>query len=362
MPLTNANVSLENLRSELMEMRIKRSELIEKRGNRGARGHRGFTLIELLVVIAIIAILIALLLPAVQQAREAARRSQCMNNMKQIMLANHNFADLKDGRLPPLNMIEQVGERTLVGSGHFAILPYLDQQNVYNMFNQDRPDLGFLGARFQSLPVFICPTDPTHSEGMSPVPGAGTPFIPEVDLNAPGAVCTYSYNMVLYGAGGVFDDRSSQDPGVYPSGKSSQHEIDRIPDGTSNTIGLVEQSAYYPYAHLQNPAFNPDEPDNSYHDITSWSYPAYIDTYGPKYPNPVFFHFADTQDLHGMYPAPQIGTTTREADPDTCQSSHPQTMTVALMDGSVRGVSASISLDIWRRLINPDSGMPVGEW
>jgi prepilin-type N-terminal cleavage/methylation domain-containing protein len=88
----------------------------------------GFTLVELLVVIAIIGVLIALLLPAVQAAREAARRSQCSNNLKQIGLAVHNFHDARNG-LPPM----VAGERR--ASFWVYVLPYLEQQNAYDLLN-----------------------------------------------------------------------------------------------------------------------------------------------------------------------------------------------------------------------------------
>ena len=98
---------------------------------------RGFTLIELLVTIAIIAILIALLLPAVQQAREAARRTQCKNNLKQIGLALHNYHDVH--RTFPIGARWQrgVGPSWMVG-----LLPFIEQQNLYDRFDMDAPNNG----------------------------------------------------------------------------------------------------------------------------------------------------------------------------------------------------------------------------
>src|SRR6202453_19240 len=101
--------------------------MIENR--RDAVKSKGFTLIELLVVIAIIAVLIALLLPAVQQAREAARRSQCKNNLKQLGLAIHNYHDTVSKL--PIGYIGDVTGRGLVK----GILPYIDQANLYNQWN-----------------------------------------------------------------------------------------------------------------------------------------------------------------------------------------------------------------------------------
>ena len=95
---------------------------------------RGFTLIELLVVIAIIAILIALLLPAVQQAREAARRTQCKNNLKQIGLALHNYHDTSNSLPSGSIVLLNAAGTTYYGHGwtwHASILPYMDQANMY---------------------------------------------------------------------------------------------------------------------------------------------------------------------------------------------------------------------------------------
>lgn len=110
----------------------------------GAARKRGFTLIELLVVIAIIAVLIALLLPAVQQAREAARRSSCQNNMKQFGLALHNYHDTHK-MLPPILIGSGRWNSTALGrvvlntTGWMLLTPYLDQSPLYNLYNFSLP-------------------------------------------------------------------------------------------------------------------------------------------------------------------------------------------------------------------------------
>ncbi|HUQ71374.1 MAG TPA: DUF1559 domain-containing protein, partial [Planctomycetaceae bacterium] len=138
--------------------------------SQGSR-RRGFTLIELLVVIAIIAILIALLLPAVQQAREAARRTQCRNNLKQLGLALHNYHD--NFNIFPMGFSDVVaGNAERNGSGwawSAMVLPYLDQAPLYNQFNFNvtpyncvncaAPITGNQALVGTQLAAFSCPSD-----------------------------------------------------------------------------------------------------------------------------------------------------------------------------------------------------------
>ncbi|WP_010587533.1 DUF1559 domain-containing protein [Schlesneria paludicola] len=132
---------------------------------------RGFTLIELLVVIAIIAVLIALLLPAVQQAREAARRTQCKNNLKQIGLALHNYHDVY--QVFPMGFTDTVmGNSETIGDGwawSVFLLPQLDQGSLYNQFDFSKTPYscvtcgtiptGNQALIATSLPAFRCPSD-----------------------------------------------------------------------------------------------------------------------------------------------------------------------------------------------------------
>lgn len=160
-----------------------------------SRAKRGFTLIELLVVIAIIAVLIALLLPAVQQAREAARRSQCKNNLKQIGLSMHGYHETCNVLPPGYGGVPNSNQGNLWGWGTM-LLPYLDQATVYNTLSQatgGTSPLGGAGVGFggimtsfpanvtvqTNLPVYRCPSDTGSNLVTFPINGsqAGTTFV-----------------------------------------------------------------------------------------------------------------------------------------------------------------------------------------
>ena len=123
---------------------------------------RGFTLVELLVVIAIIGILVGLLLPAVQAAREAARRMQCSNNLKQIGLALHNYES--SHRMFPCGTFNDATKGTANNSSpHPMLMPYMENANAYNLFDfrfDTNTHANNLAARQQNLPMFLCPSHP----------------------------------------------------------------------------------------------------------------------------------------------------------------------------------------------------------
>jgi prepilin-type N-terminal cleavage/methylation domain-containing protein len=202
----------------------------------------GFTLIELLVVIAIIAILIALLLPAVQQAREAARRTQCRNNLKQIGLALHNYHDVF--RMFPPGKITNPADTQCQGwiagnamSWRVMILPYIDQAPLYNTINfsewyQCRTLTGTLNnVKPRIIPGYFCPSDPT----IKIVNGeAGTNYAGIVDS---GRFAPSPPQSVACGGTGVDPyDANPSSSGMRGALYYRGRPISDFVDGTSNTV------------------------------------------------------------------------------------------------------------------------------
>ncbi len=206
------------------------------------RGFRSaFTLIELLVVIAIIAVLIALLLPAVQQAREAARRSQCKNNLKQIGLALHNYHEtfnclpisMSWGRINP----STDWDRRQAFSDKVYMLPYLDQAPMYNQTNfNDFPwnpwNTGSNLPQSIRLPVFNCPSSP----GSAGAAGPSGNFNYAISIG----VVNYSTNDV-----NIISGRNGQHNGAacytnWPGESDVVVRFADFTDGLSNTMGYSE--------------------------------------------------------------------------------------------------------------------------
>lgn len=199
-----------------------------------SRSVRGFTLIELLVVIAIIAILIALLLPAVQQAREAARRTSCKNNLKQLGLALHNYHDLY--RMFPPGYISRNISRTAPASDEtgpgFAwgvmLLPQLDQAPLFQHFEleEEVTHAHNLEHAVEPLSLFRCPSD-TGTERFTVTVGGV-----DMELSTSNYVGMYGYGSVTM--------RPGMGNGILF--RNSSVRMRDLTDGSSNTFGVGERN------------------------------------------------------------------------------------------------------------------------
>ena len=234
--------------------------------NGRTQSRRGFTLIELLVVIAIIAVLIALLLPAVQQAREAARRTQCKNNLKQIGLALHNYHDTHL-TFPPGYITRFPQDKAATEMSHWSwgafILPYLEHANLYQLLQVGTLDLhqnlvipAGLAALQTPLPAFVCPSDSgpdlnnfnetlnfNPSDSQAPwynrhVTSDGSDRIPIAKSNYVAVACSsVSTTPPVY-----FPDYG---PATGTFWQNSRCRISDLTDGTTNTLIIGERAFRY---------------------------------------------------------------------------------------------------------------------
>jgi len=310
---------------------------------------RGFTLIELLVVIAIIAVLIALLLPAVQSAREAARRAQCTNNLKQIGLAMHNYESAQSC-LPP------GWKGCCWGTWLVSVMPYVEQQGLYNAWNASGHnvwtppevyDLPFRYGGAANLTVtstrvnaYYCPTD---GGNLNLVGGAGWPVTSQnyvANFGSTSSTQEANLNGVPF-LGAPFTDMGSpifSDFGYTNSPASGFAVVafNKITDGLSGTMLTSEV--------LVGQGFD-------LRGFSWWFGGSSFNTY--LAPNSTFPDVMQDQG-YCNYPfqsnPPCVGATSILAVTTAARSKHPGGVNVGMADGSVRFLKNSINLSTWRAL------------
>lgn len=315
-----------------------------------SRQRRAFTLVELLVVIAIIGILVALLLPAVQAAREAARRMQCTNNLKQMALAVHNYHD-------SYLAFPYAYQQSI--SHHARLLPYMEHSPLYDQvnFNFSYSNAANDIPRNTRVANFICPSDlsqlpATLFAGNNYYANMGTTILYQSPSNNPSS------------ASFGFPEHN----GAFSSSRAVKFAD--ILDGTSNTAMMSEKNKgdgsngiSTPASDTYQPGTFPGTADQAMADclainVQDLSKQGYSNVGAPwlqpYHSTTVYYHILPPNTRSCMYPPGRIAT--------TAMSRHPGGVNVALCDGSVRFVANSISLATWRALGTRDVGDVLGDF
>ncbi len=318
----------------------------------------GFTLVELLVVIAIIGILVGLLLPAVQAAREAARRMSCTNNLKQFVLATHNYLDTNKS-MPPAGCLSMAGGG--VWSAHARILPFMEQANLQNIidfrfnYNDMTNAPQHANVTQMKVPSFVCPSE-TKAE-------------PRVTTTLTHFPTNYGVN---YGTWFVFNGPTRQ------SGNGAFVVNQRLTDGSfvdgmSNTLAVSEVKAYQPRINNSgNPTALGTPLPASPADVVAMggtfgttNHTEWVDgkvhetgftaTFSPNTITPFSFggQMNDVDFVSRGEGMTQVSPTYAAV---TARSYHTGLVNAALMDGSVRSFSNSIDVSIWRALATRAGG------
>jgi prepilin-type N-terminal cleavage/methylation domain-containing protein len=323
---------------------------------------RGFTLIELLVVIAIIAILIALLLPGVQQAREAARRTQCRNNLKQIGLALHNYLDTFT-RFPPVSVMP-AASTFQPWSAHARLLPYIEQTTLANLIDWNvSPEFTAnpIAARTR-VPIYLCPSEVNDR-------ARPTVTITHYPLN-------YCFNE---GTWFIYDPVSGAvgDGAFHPN--KAFRDAD-MKDGMSNTLAVAEAKAYQPNLwDSNNPTALNVPPPNSPADIapylggtfdefghTEWvegdvHETGFTTVFPPNFVLP-YTNAGQTYDIDFTSVRDGESATNPTYAAVTARSYHEGSVGILLLDGSARSVSENIDRNTWRSLGTRSGNEVVGEF
>ncbi len=286
-----------------------------------------FTLIELLVVLAIVAILLGLLLPAVQKVREAAARTQCGNNLKQIGLALHNYHDTR-GSFPAGYLCWPPADPTCTAPGWgwaAQLLPFLEQDNLHRQINFSLPleDPSEAAVRTTVLRVFVCPAD--RETGRFTVRDAAGQPLTEAATNSYAA---------CYGAGGEIADEPDGGNGLFF--RNSKVRFGDVTDGSSNTLAVGERPALFTQ--------------------TPW---AGAVTGGTSRITPGAPTASTAVEEAPTLPLAHTGSHTlndRDADPDDFFTPHTAVALMLFADGSVRPVRAGIALPVLQALSTRGGG------